>query len=544
MSLSFLSPSRTVLLIGDDALSVYSVTSRTSKLIDTVPWQTDGFEDVVSDYIRKQCGGKSVLVLNDMTDQHFKGGQRLPKAGFADKSSILKRKLQVAFPNYQIRGALPVKEDKSKKKPAQGAAKTIKGGGGLYLFAAVPVSEPVVKTMAAVRQSMASVAGFVLLPVEASDMVLELSKKAAGKESVPARWVIFMGQHQSGALRQVIIRDGQLAMTRMTPVADPHAEASAWAQEVHQEFKATISYLSRFGFEPTDGVDVFVVADRDGGDALESLIDVPCHYRALSSSEAASMLGMRIGLQEDPRYADPLHVAWAGRKAKFILPMEAREISQIHGPRQAVAAVVALLVLGGGYLSWSLFSHMGTVFETQDELSRQRAVLVQAQAERDEEVERMRSLGFDIALIQGTIGVYESFEADRIHALRVIKHIGDSLGPEMRLDSMTMEKRAPQRGSAALRQGEAAPEPPAAQVNAVLSLSFSPGIRLEDGIRDVNGLSRRLQAALPAYDVTIARQVARPEYTQDARGVAGSGASRGAAADDYTAEIIIRGPNR
>jgi hypothetical protein len=73
MGLSIGSPSRCVLLIGDDALYIYDASGRATKLVDSVPWQDPDFEQVVVKAIRGDCRGKPVLILNDMTDQHFKG---------------------------------------------------------------------------------------------------------------------------------------------------------------------------------------------------------------------------------------------------------------------------------------------------------------------------------------------------------------------------------------------------------------------------------------------------------------------------------------
>ena len=147
-------------MISDDALYVYDVGGKV-RLVDTVPWATRDFEQTVSGLIRRECGGKSVMIVNDMTDQLFKGGQRIPKVGPMDKANVVARKLAVAFPNYPIRGALALKDVGPRKTGATAA----KAGGGLYLFAAVPMSEPVQKTIGAVKTSMSSIAGFTLLPV-------------------------------------------------------------------------------------------------------------------------------------------------------------------------------------------------------------------------------------------------------------------------------------------------------------------------------------------------------------------------------------------
>lgn len=288
MSIALMTPNRTVLLISDELLFVYSVTARASRLIDTVSWQTDDFVQTVSRLLRKECGGKPVLILDDMTDQYFKGGQRLPSVGAMDKQGVLKRKLQVAFPNYPIRGALPIKQKKGEAAPKSDKAANVRTTGDVYLFAGVPMSDPLAKTFEAVTSSMVSVAGFTLLPVEASDMVGALSVKLAGKERRPNEWAVFIGQHHSGALRQVITRHGQLAMTRITSVSASEGDDQLWATEVYQEFKATLSYLSRYGYTGEDGTDLMVVANAKAGEALQQLIDLPCNYTTFTANEAAA----------------------------------------------------------------------------------------------------------------------------------------------------------------------------------------------------------------------------------------------------------------
>ena len=528
MSVSFISPNRTVLMIGDDALYIYKVTARAVTFVDDIPWVTEGFEGVVSDLLKKDCGGKPVLVLNDMTDQHFKGGQRMPKVSAMDKKNVLRRKIQVAFPNYPIRGALPIKPKKGEKT------------GEMYLFAAVPMSDQIAKTMEAVKISLLPIAGFVLLPVEAADMVAALSKKFTEKGGQSAKWTIFMGQHKSGALRQVITRDGQLAMTRMTPVSDINADPQGWAADVVQEFKATISYLSRFGFSSEDGTDVILIGNPQLAEAVESKIEIECDFRALTPSEAANALGSKIGLQQDANYADALHAAWAGRKNSFALPMHASDLDKIHKPRQAAAAIIFLLLAGGAYLAWDTGNKFQSMMAAKDDLKIQQGLLVQAEAEYREEVARMEALGYNIELMQDTIDVFMSFEDESIETLAFIKKVGIALGDGLRLDKLSYQ-RVVEETNAATFVDPNAPVETAPLVMSTLSMSFPPTMELENGIREVQGLQSRLREQFPGYDVEIVRQVARPEYTRDFQGVAGQTDQELAAKEDYVAELVIRG---
>ena len=122
MSLSFLSRNRTVLLVSDEALYIYSASASGVDLIAAVDWDNADFERVVVETITKKCGRKPVLILNDMVEQHYRK-EKVVKvgAGLGDKSGMIKRKLNVAFPSYPVRAAFPLKE-KIKKSEGQLAA--------------------------------------------------------------------------------------------------------------------------------------------------------------------------------------------------------------------------------------------------------------------------------------------------------------------------------------------------------------------------------------------------------------------------------------
>ncbi|WP_435642030.1 hypothetical protein [Micavibrio aeruginosavorus] len=525
-------------MISDDALYVYDVGGKV-RLVDTVPWATRDFEQTVSGLIRRECGGKAVMIVNDMTDQLFKGGQRIPKVGPMDKANVVARKLAVAFPNYPIRGALALK-DAGPRKTGAAAAKV---GGGLYLFAAVPMSEPVQKTIGAVKASMSSIAGFTLLPVESSDMVRVLAEKAAKREKTKSRWAVLIGQHQSGGLRQVITRDGQLAMTRMTPVTDLSTDPNAWVAEVAQEFKATISYLSRFGYSAGDGTDVFVITTPQAGEMLRQRIDVPCNMHNYTVGEAARELGFSIGIQENQYHADPLHASWIGRKSRLILPMVAADINKIYGPRQAATFAGLLLFCGAAYLGWQLADNAQAWFTAKDDLVSQQRLRINVNQEYEIEVARMNALGVDIKLIQSSLETYKTLEAESLRPLPILRKVGDALGAELRLDTMKIERVTPTLPDDPYAVAEMTPEQKAPTLKASLQLSFPGTVDPLVAKREVNDLQARLRAALPGYDVAIPRPVGDLVY-EEVEGGTGMPGAQGSQAplEDHVAELLITGP--
>lgn len=537
-SIPLLTPARCVLMIGDEALYVYESGGSKTRLIDTVPWSAKDFENTVTDIIRREGKGRPLLMLNDMTDQHFKGGQRLPKVGPLDKANVLARKLTVAFPNYPIRGALPVKD---KSKGAVGA----NASGGLYLFAAVPMSEPVSKTMSVVKQALSSIAGFVLLPIESSDMVRAFAEKAMKREKTKSRWAVMIGQHMGGGLRQVITRDGQLAMTRMTPVTDLESDPDAWVTEVAQEFKATISYLSRFGYSPDDGTEVFVIATPSAGQALQAKVDVPCNFTHYTVNEAAEVLGFRLGPQDDQYHADPLHVAWAGRKSRFILPMEALDIKKIYGPRQAAMVAGLLLFFSAAYLAWQMEGAVQSWMELRDDLANQKRVQTQVEAEYQAETERMKSLGFDVKLIQSSMNTFKYLDNSSLHPLPLLQGIGKALGPELRLDKLSITRTGDEKqlDAAAVAAAPANEIPKTKSTfDAVLTLSFKPTVDPEYAVKQINDLRQRLATDLPpTYQVSVNKQVADLTWTENSTGATGTAKDQ-QVKQDSIAEITIKGP--
>jgi len=529
MPVSFLSPARTVLLISDDALLIYEFNGRGVKMVEAVPWSAEDFEINVAATIAKDCGGKPVVILNDMVEQHYRK-EKIPRVGALDKRNIVKRKLEVAFPNYPVRAALPLKEK---------VAKTDKDlGSHVYIFAAVPVSDVFSKTMAAAQQSLAPIVGFYLLPVESSDMIKKLSTKVVAKGDKNARWTIFIGQHFGGGLRQIVVKDGELALTRMTPVSENVDDIDLWAKDVHQEFQATMSYLSRFGFNPDDGLNVILVSGDEAGDRVEELIDAPCQFYAMSVAEMTEHLKISVGVQDVFHHADPLHVAWIARKSKFILPMKAKQIDQVSKPRQvALIAMFALFVgmLFQGYQSLSYISQISGMKSDIETITHKKN---QLQIQHDKEVSRKEELGFDIKLIQSSLSIYDRLEKKQIQVLPLLYNIGFSLGRDIRIDQLDIQRVQPNFAEKVVRSVSGRVSP---LFIAKMQLTFPSTTDAEKGNGEVKDLRTRLQSRLPDHVVKVSKLLEDYEYSESIVVETGSAVTQ-AAAQDYVAEITVEGP--
>lgn len=530
MSLSFLTPSRTILMISDDALFVYSLNAKGVKLVEAVPWEVENFESSVATIIAKDCGGKPVLILNDMVEQHYRK-EKVPKVSPFDKQNVIQRKLKVAFPNYPVRAALGLKEKIPK------TANTL--AGQVYIFAAIPASDSFKKTMAAATKSLAPIAGFCLLPVESSDLVKKLSEKFSGKSGQKQKWTIFIGQHQGGGLRQIVIKNGELALTRMTPISVSQDDTEAWCNEVHQEFNATMSYLSRFGFDPSDGLNVIVLADQVPANLISEKIDTPCNFYSFTNRDVKSLLGINLGAAGEDEYADMLHVSWIGRKSKFILPMKAKQIDNVSKPRQIAVIASILMLLGGCFQAYQLVDYLQKVSANRDDIESIEQRKAQLELQYQKEVKRKQDMGFDIQLIQSSLSVYEALEKTQVDVFPLFYNIGLALGRDMRIDRVEVIRGRPSFFKKLLGGDKKDRGIPSFSAN--MQLTFPSTTNAQKGNKQVQDLRERLQMMLPDHVIEVTKLLEDYEYSEEIVVETGETDSK-KTKQDYVAEISIEGP--
>ena len=532
---------KTVLMISDDTLGVYATGYKGVRLVETIPWGAENFVQNVSRIISKDCGGKPVIIMNDMVEQHYRK-ERVPKVSIMDKANVVKRKLNVAFPNYPLRAALPLKEKVARTDKAPPA--------NVYIFAASPNSEPFQKTMDSAKKSLVPIRGFCLLPIESADMVKTLAQKLSKRGKGGARWAVFLAQHRNGSLRQIVIKNGELALTRMTPISESDINVEQWASDVHQEFQATMSYMARFGFNTDDGLDVIIISNEETGAVLENNIDTECNLHVMTVREAGKKLGLSLLQVDDGRYADALHAGWVAKKTKITLPMQAKEVDAISKPRQVATFASLALLLGCAYLGYEAYNQYAHLSELQNDLSRKQAQHAQLDSQYQREVEKKESLGFDVRLVQSSIAVHEEIEARNIPALKLMDRVSTALGREMRVDQVSVE-RISERSldnvsrmlqgdfSGVMNDGEGEQSvPPFYEM--VLQIDYPVTTDVDRGNKEIEELRARLAEQLPNHDVRVKKFLKDTEYVDelvlDDREV-----DPAKLAQDFIASIAIRG---
>ncbi len=535
LAVSLLSSSRTVLLMGDEGLHIYKISSKTAQFVRSVAWDIATFEVDVKNALIKQCGKSSVLILNDMVEQHYRK-EDLPKISILDKSSVVKRRLSIAFPNYPIRAALKLK-----------ATTTNSASGGTYLFAAMPLTSAYSKTLAAIRMAGVAISGLTLLPVEGSAFVQTLSQKLAKKGKIKSKWSIFVGQHQGGGVRQIVTRNGELALTRMTPVVDTDVEPDLWVKEIASELQSTMSYLGRFGYKPIDGLDIFIVSGEESKDLLERSINIEANIHCLTSVEVAKVLGVNLAQPDDLRYADSIYAAAIASQRAYVLPMQNPALEKEMMPRRIAMGASGLLFLGALFLGYQSFKGWSSIEGGKNKLALLKQEKSNLQIEYDKTLRDTKIPGYDLLLVKNTIDIYKGLPQTKDSILQVIKNISDSLGGDLKLSNLVVKTREAKRTVVIdpyAYDTNAKPEEKSNRlIEAVAELTFSYKVDTEEALIAVNKLRDDLAKRFTNYDVTVIKQVGNLSYTGSIVGETKTefeGNADNAVKTDYTAEILIK----
>jgi len=532
------SSSKGVLYMADDALFVYKASGRSLFLKEMYDWNNDELPSSLLRLIKSSFS--SVVVVNDTVDQHYRK-EKVPKVGVMDATSVVKRRLSMAFPEYPIRTSREVPRDKTEEN---GSA-TLRQ----YLFCACPDNGNIRTVLNAIRDSGVGFQGVALLPMEAEGMIeklsASLSKKKSGfmsakpKASQDDGWTLFVGQNASGGLRQIVIRNGMLALTRISPIVETDVDMQLWCSEVKREVDSTLGYLSRFGYKDGDRINVIVV----GGEGAQELFDggasviEGAEIDVVSANEAAKILGLSQNKKQTQHMADGLYAGWVARRSRLANPRRSAGIDAIVKPRTTASAVAALLVLGlvGSmyFFSQSVLSYNASLrnLEVVDKQKQQLAVVYK------KEVERKEALGIDINLIQSSFDIHDDLKSKEIAPLEIFESIARAMEGAIKLDRVLIERadvaKDPYGNPLIPSEGGAAPS------ISTLQFSFPGGVDVEKGNAAVVAFSDRIKSRIDGADVKVTKILKDVSYTGGLETEIGVD-RQPVAQDNLEAEIVIK----
>jgi hypothetical protein len=221
-----------VLVVGGEGVTLFGPTSRGIEREAALSWEVPNFDQQLEEALTEQNRSDPVLILFDGADQTYRKEENIPKLSVLDRSRFIQRKLEQTFPSYPVRASVQVKPP---------------GERPFYLFAALPETDRLDSIAADMLEAGVQLSGFGLLPAESVGLVQALAAKVFNEDR-PSRWAVLISQHETGGLRQVVVKNGNLALTRITPTSEAGVHGPGWADEVMREFRGTLSYIARFGY--------------------------------------------------------------------------------------------------------------------------------------------------------------------------------------------------------------------------------------------------------------------------------------------------------
>ena len=503
---------RRVLLIGEEGVVLYAPSGKGIERELSLSWEVPNFDEQLVATLRSQNQGKSLLMIFDGADQTYRKEENIPKLSPIDRPRFVKRKLEYAFPSYPIRASYEIKPPSKKSgflMPSQAEQQRS------YLFVALPELEQLDRIGKIIYEAGTPVAGFGLLPLESTGLVAELSDKLFTDQAKKSRWAMIIGQHETGGLRQVVIKDGNLALTRLTPTSDSGTSGAGWVEEVTREFKATLTYISRFGYTEADGLDVVIIA----GDIEKAFFDsrsMPVtNFQCLNVNEALQVIGAKSAGIEKGNFADPLHAAWTGKKGGLKLSVKVPGISRIQGPRLAARAGSVVLVLGVLGLLGLSGSDVKEYASLQSEISDKENQKTMLDREYKEESKLFDGLEMSPDALKSALNVKKVMDDNTVNVRHLLHMLKGALPSDVHVESLSM-KHTPndalsQHGLAPVLPGAfnlAGAKPPSEKGTMQVNFKFSLPSRLtlEQKVTRTEELQRSLGDVFKGYDVQVIRQ--------------------------------------
>jgi len=504
-----------VLIVGNDAVQLYLVANKKVALYGDFPTSSETLtEDLRNAFTQAKA---PLLILFDVAEQQYRK-EVIPAVSKFDKNKVIQRKLLMAFPQQQMRAFLPLKQNPGEE-------------GLTLVFAALGMSDIVEKIMSALLGSEIFVAGTGLLPLESCSLVTKLVQMTheRAKTGNDTRWSVLMTYHQTGGLRQIVIKDGELALTRLTPMSIDVNNTQQLTDEMAREFNSTLIYLSRFGYIPSDGLDLIIVSAPEVCQHFRELPLPVTHLYPLTPGEAGQLIGLTMESQQTSVFSDILHAAWGGIQRKIAVPLTAPVISKIKSARQASRAVVILLFLASCYLLYQ-----NTILETdsmalQSDIAEQKAKRQVLQHETDELTKELNVLKYDPEKIRTVITLSDTYSKKNLDAEPFLQSLialldrgtmkikdfnmveADETTAKAYRDEMAAQaKNAPPPAPSAVPTPTPGVAPDAKNagdkpvVTIKLTMGFNPNLPIEQAATLTNDFVARFKQKMPTYKISIA----------------------------------------
>lgn len=525
-----------ILMIGNEGVVLFGPSPFGGIEHETaISWEVPNFKDQLVDALIKKNIKKPVLMLFDGSDNTFRKETNTPKLNSFDRKKYIKRKLDQVFANYPFRTFIDIttEEEKKEKKPYS------------FLFVAITDLDKISRVTECLFESGVPISGLGILPMEAEGLIKNLAEKVFGKEK-RSRWIVLAGQHECGGLRQIIIKDGRMAFTRITPTSEAGVQGESWANEFINEYKATETYLSRLAFKPEEGLDVMVVCGNEERKVFESRNFFPGNnFKCITADESLRYIGFKRNLIGSVNFADVLYAAWGIKRMGLSVPVSLPDIDTIKWPRMfaSLFGVLTFLgILGMAHYAYSTFDQYILVGEEIDRQQSQKRMLA---SEYEEEAKVFQQFPVSIEVVRGTLAVNQYLNDNVFKITPTLNTLRAVLPKDIKLENIKVEYIPPKQESPSSRKGFGNVDEKDKQKRVSIAFDFTlvKNMPLEDKVIRAENLIVLLKGRMPGYDIKLESQ-----FANLSRGEGFSGSSDenntglGKSTGNEFASVVIEGP--
>jgi len=412
---------RFILNIGDEGSTLVQI--RAGQIVDAV------FAEASSEdgwgALREMLATDArapIIVVADVLEQMFRD-DTVPRVGIFDRGKLVKRRLDLTFPNEVLKAALPGPRKRGAPQPV--------------MFTALPMSEHLNRWIAFLDEFPNPARGFYLLPLEVVGLAGKLAPPSPGETRKV--WRALISQEAASGFRQVFELGGKMVVTRLTQRPSQPLTPDAEAMLIERELRSSISYVKRLGFSDADRLDVVLLADPGVCRAIDDR-DLPATtVSAYTPYQAGVMLGLGEVGREDSPFADVLLGLWVAAKKRPLLTLPTRKILDQVRMASIVrwsAAVAAALTLMALYYSISLFAAFASGGVDMAELD---SKIAAAQSELDAEKVKMVNYPIPLEELSAVADTQKNLEAQEVDLVGLIRKLGGALGQDARATNIAYE---------------------------------------------------------------------------------------------------------
>ncbi len=488
-------PARFVLAIGNEGglllhLAGGALTGR---------WQIKGSDDAALQTLKTALAKAPtcpLIVVGDLLEQSYRK-EAVPRLNRADRAKVLKRRLERAFPDTPLKAALKLADDPEEPRSQN------------YLLVGLPPAADWDRWLGFLRSLANPVAALTLLPVEAAAMVGRLARALAPADRPAHSWAILVSRQGTGGFRQIVVHEGELALTRLTPSLAADAGAAEIAAEIRRELKATLGYMTRLGYRAGSSLDTLVLGGPGLAAALADSGETPGRLTGVAAGDAARALGLdiadrRAGAGFEDEGGALLGGLWVGAQRRPVLQLLPADLRRRRLQGRALRwASAGLAASALGLASCAALSAMSALQIKQEVswLSAWQGTTRQQLAHAEGDAE---AIGARAERVRAVLEAERRLAATRARPFEALGALRQAMARDEQLTALAWQLVAPAEDRGPDDQGAA----PAAGTDFTLDLTLDLGPAADPAlaVAATEDFAARLTGAFPERSVAIVRQ--------------------------------------